>query len=49
MRGRVLGDGVGVFITVDCRSKFIMNAEVWVFLGVFFEYACAITEEHRAT
>lgn len=48
MRSRVLGDGVGVFITADCRSNFIMKAEVCFFF-FFFEYACVITEEHRAT
>lgn len=34
MRGKVLKDGVGVFITMNCRSKFLMNAEVWFFLCV---------------
>lgn len=53
----MLKDGVGVFITVNCRSKFLMNAEV---CGFFFfscmrtlvcrcECACVITEEQRAT
>lgn len=50
----MLKDGVGVFITVNCRSKFLMNAEVRFFVCVHTlvcrcECACVITEEQRDT
>lgn len=49
---KVLKDGVGVFITVNCKSKFLMNAEMCFFVCMRVcrcECACAITKEHRAT
>lgn len=51
MRGKVLKDGVGVFITVNCRSKFLINADVCVFIARTLACRCEWkhTQEHRAT
>ncbi len=54
-RGKMLEDGVGVFITVNCGCKFLTNAEASFFCVCVLlrgsECACAITEEvpFRAT
>lgn len=52
-RGQGAEGCVGVFITVTCRSKFLMTAKVWSFsvckMVCMYAGRCAVTEEQRST